>query len=507
MKSERTTWLNFSFFVVAISMLSAVLLIFPRIGSNSFWLDEAAVANIVNVPFSQLITKAVQDSHSIIYACAVKSWSWLFGDSEASFRSFSGLFAVLLVPLMYSAAKFLFNSRRIGELAALLTGTNYFLLFYGTQNRPYTLAAFLSLCSFFCFIRWLKEPKFSKAVTYFVFTILSFFTHPWFFLIFGTEGLIFLIFIKNFTKRLQIISVLVLTALASIPAALIYFKQSRMGVNDWIGRVDFGVIFDSFRLLSYGQYWNYGLITLIAFIMFIRKRSVSKENFFINSSLAIYLLAPLGVALAVSQFKPIYQVGRYEAIVLPAMLLLLAGWWRQLFHKKVLLVVIGIIMFFSSYYIVGKKAKIAAIYGSSDKATTRYIFEQLKQSGGGQVIATELNWSTFYYYSNRFSREDKIDYKIYVYPPEINEHPGWIINSGDSKWQAKKKEEAEQLVSQLPVKDVWVILSDRYQPNSYLLEALDKKFDLAQNIPAKEPHEPTSMNQILLLKPKPANSR
>lgn len=514
---EKRNWLSFSFFVIALSVLAASFLIFSNIGIVPFWLDEAAVANTINISFFDLLNAAIQDSHSIVYIYVIKSWSLFFGDSEVALRSFSALFALLFVPLMFNAAKFIFNSSRAGELAAILASTNYFLIFYGTQNRPYTFLAWLSLCSFFCFLRWFRKPNLFRTFLYVLFTVLGFFTHPWFFLIFGVEGLIFIVFLKNQRELFKMIFIFGLMAILSIPAIMIYWQQSQIGINDWIGRVDWGVIFKSLKMLAYRQTWSYVTITTIAVIMFFcvyrknNKTNQESDDYFINSSLIIYLLTPLIVALVISRFKPIYQVGRYEIVVLPAILLLFVGWWRRLVNRKTSLITIGFILFSFSYYGVVEQQKLVASYKYTDKSITQYVLNQLNNSGGGKVVVTGLNWATFHYYSNHYSKNIYVNYKLYIYPSEVSDHPGWIKNSGDSFWQKKIKSEAEQLASQLvqkPNENVWLILSDEYKLNSYLFDALDdRKFILTQRIIIEEPRQPTQMDQIVLLKLKvPPNS-
>ena len=117
-----------NFLVLSGLLLLAGFFIFDHITSRSLWLDEALVANSLKTPLLKIHTQVIYNNQSILYLYVIKLWSLGIGESEWSLRSFSALFAFLLIILMYFCGRELFKNKAAGLWSAGLAATNYFLI-------------------------------------------------------------------------------------------------------------------------------------------------------------------------------------------------------------------------------------------------------------------------------------------------------------------------------------------------------------------------------------------
>ncbi len=148
-------------------MAVLILLAFGRgiwaLGSKSLWWDESlslyrAGKNLTFVLSNQIIiTDTVNsvvtvDNHPPLYFVVLWLAVRLFGQSEFALRLPSLAAIVLIVPLLYATGRRLVDEKT-GLAAAALGALSPMYLWYGQEVRMYALLAFLSLLSFYCFIR------------------------------------------------------------------------------------------------------------------------------------------------------------------------------------------------------------------------------------------------------------------------------------------------------------------------------------------------------------------
>jgi len=149
----------------AIAILT--LLAFARgvwaLGDKSLWWDESlslhrSQETLVYALSGQIILtdnivdNVTIDNHPPLYFVLLWAFTRFLGQSEFALRYLSLTAIVLLVPLLYVTGKRMVDEWT-GLGAAALGALSPMYLWYGQEARMYTLVAFLSLLSFYSFLR------------------------------------------------------------------------------------------------------------------------------------------------------------------------------------------------------------------------------------------------------------------------------------------------------------------------------------------------------------------
>src|SRR5512137_538095 len=92
---KRTTWI-----LLTILILAATLRFF-QLDAQSFWNDEGTSARVAERSLPLITAAAIGDIHPPLYYYALHFWRGLFGASEFALRSFSAVFGVVLVGLIF----------------------------------------------------------------------------------------------------------------------------------------------------------------------------------------------------------------------------------------------------------------------------------------------------------------------------------------------------------------------------------------------------------------------
>lgn len=114
---------------------------------SPLWLDEALSVNIARLPVNEIFDALRHDGHPPLYYLTLHGWMNVFGESDATVRSLSGLFALGALALAYVAGR-----RRLGPTGGLsvvlVTAVAPFAVRYGTEARMYAMVSFLVLAAF-----------------------------------------------------------------------------------------------------------------------------------------------------------------------------------------------------------------------------------------------------------------------------------------------------------------------------------------------------------------------
>lgn len=474
------SWLKFKYLIVLICLILAYFFIFDHIGARALWTDEALIANSLSVPFDGFYQEAVDSQHLLFYFFSLKSWSLIFNDSEFALRGFSALFGLLIILVIFFVAKDIFKSRKVAWLACFLASVNYFLIWFSTQARPYTLAAFLGLVSFWFFIKLIRDFKKPFFFFYILFTVLGIYTHPWLSLIFVSQVLTLILFYK---KDLKIFLGQLIILILSIPNFLILLTLSQSNSTNWIGQVGINDLLSSFKYFTFGSSWLYlifGLITLI--FVLSKQKKISSERKLINSALYLYLFFPLVSAFLISQFKLIYVVARYEMVLLPAFLLIVAYWFSQVKSKYFFYFLIPLFLIFTFKSVIDDRAYVNK-FETNDRLTAQELILEIKEND--VVIATDLSWTVFKYYFDHLT-DREID--LISFPQEImQEHPGWINREEMINQKEEYFGQAEDLVKRLKQKNissVWLLYRENNMIYEFLYQKLNQEFQLREVRPS-----------------------
>ncbi|MDP4001813.1 MAG: glycosyltransferase family 39 protein [bacterium] len=484
------------------SSVVGIVFVFDHIDKMAFWIDEAATANIISNTFSDLFQKAIIDSHPLFYIYLLKIWSLVWSDSILGLRLFSSFWALAFIIVIGFIGNNLFN-RKIGILASFIASTNYFLIWYANQNRPYTLSAFLSIVSFFLFIKLITRADKKIIIGYIICTVFGFYTHPWFAFILASQVLTGLyVFIENRRINWRLFIPQVIIILLAIPSVLISLQQKTLGVNEWINRVPAIQYFEMFKYLSFGSTLAYILIFFIAiiFILFKYKETAHEKIFDKNNAYLLgYLLIPPILAYWVSVLSPIYSPGRYEIVILPALILLMAKIWSE-FDYKILCFVVIILFGLTTKQVIAEREQLDS-YKSNDKIIVQQILAQAKD--GDVIIATDLSWSTIYYYFNHSGGAEK-KIKLIAFPKETENHPGWKNIGKMTQEMSKYEQEANQLIGQLKEtgdSKIFIAYQEDNPINQMFYSKITKSYKLIGQIDPELPRENSWFSNILIFSP------
>ena len=237
--STRIPWL-----LLGILALAAFLRFF-HLGSESLWLDEALSADRITgdlVTIAQ--TTAFEDVHPPLYYFLLHLWTLLFGQSEVALRSLSACLGVASVFTLYKLGCELFN-RKIGLIASLLMTISTFAISYSQETRHYSLLLFLTLVSFYFFIKILKAEKVSKANLFFYIltSILLAYTHIFGIFIILAQVFYLILFRRRFSKAwLKLWAAQVITLLFFLPWMVVLITstlQDSAQTLNWIPELSF----------------------------------------------------------------------------------------------------------------------------------------------------------------------------------------------------------------------------------------------------------------------------
>ncbi len=153
---------RFNLSLISFFTLSAFALRIFQLGKQSLWYDEAFSVYLARFDLATITARTAADIQPPLYYYVLNLWLTLVGDSEFAVRFLSLFFGVLTIPLMYSAARRLFNATT-GLFAALLATLSALYVWYSQEARMYTLITFLGLLSSYALLRALPADFKSAA--------------------------------------------------------------------------------------------------------------------------------------------------------------------------------------------------------------------------------------------------------------------------------------------------------------------------------------------------------
>ena len=162
--------------LAAIVVLAAALR-FPTLDVQSFWVDEAATAQLLDGSFGDMLD-GVADGESTPPLYYVLAWLWAqpFGIGEVGLRSLSALFGVATVPVIHAVGARLAGTRA-GNVAALLVAVNPLLVWFGQEARAYALLVLLTALSLFALLWALERPSARRLALWAVVAAAALATH------------------------------------------------------------------------------------------------------------------------------------------------------------------------------------------------------------------------------------------------------------------------------------------------------------------------------------------
>jgi mannosyltransferase len=312
---------------------------FFRLGSQSYWLDEAISLSIARANLSTILTNAIQSSHPPLYYLVLKAWLALgVGVSEAAARLPSALLSTAAIPAVYMMARTLFpQKRRLGLLAAGLVAVAPFVIVYAQEARMYALQLLLVPLMLSAFFRAWREGDPRWWAIYAVTATLGAYTQYFTFLAVGGLHLVALLDRPRWGMRWRglLLSDLAV-ALLFAPQVAVFFGQTGIALaSDWMAADPIYLIQALHTLiLSYslptwgvavGFFVTLSLAVLGTYQMILALRRSGESA--ARQALWLVLLTfwpPLLLIAVTIVVRPFYMPYRSLTVVIPSYVILLA---------------------------------------------------------------------------------------------------------------------------------------------------------------------------------------
>ncbi|WP_276259268.1 glycosyltransferase family 39 protein [Haloglomus litoreum] len=161
---------------LALVTAAGVALRLYGLGAESFWIDEAITATLIerSGPLELVTVVPREQPHLPPYYVLLDLWAGVVGRGDAALRALSALFGVATLPFVYGVGRRLFD-RRVGLLALALTAGSRIQLYYAQEARMYAMLTALTVASYYCLLRR-DEPRW--AAGYVVTAAGAAYVHP-----------------------------------------------------------------------------------------------------------------------------------------------------------------------------------------------------------------------------------------------------------------------------------------------------------------------------------------
>ena len=309
---------------MALVILSALALAFRLwdIGQRGFWLDELSAVGTSALSFADLVQALTVEANMTLYYWVLFVWLRIvgFGAPEGLIRALSAVLGTAAVPLVYLLGRRL-HSPVAGLAAAGLLAVNGFHVLMSQEARAYAALSTLTVGSYLLLDRALQRRGWRDWIFHAVVTSLAFYCHFYTVFTILAQGM----FVVSRRSRTALIGLVGSgLVMASLLAQLVPFfirqshgaKLSHLVPPDAADLLEFLVNYSGASLPALALY-----VALAAIGCFAAGRA--RPRVYRNALLLTWFGLPLGLALAISVVRPIFN-DRYLFAVLPA-LPLLAG--------------------------------------------------------------------------------------------------------------------------------------------------------------------------------------
>jgi len=234
-----------------------------KLGSNSFWGDEAAfifykrggLFDSLEFMRRHLLNKSWFDIKSYGYYLFTTFWS-SFARGDFMLRLSSVIFGALSIILIYKVGK-LFFDKKTGLIAAFILAVSPFHIYYSQEFRMYALMSLLTLASAYSLGRFMQSGKYKFLFGYLVSHVLNIYTHLITILVLFAQSIFFIFCRKKYRmifKRWIIINLGIVFLIA--PAILMVMLATTQSIYN---RGNIEKVFS----LAVSPFGEFGFIKLI----------------------------------------------------------------------------------------------------------------------------------------------------------------------------------------------------------------------------------------------------
>ncbi len=457
-------------------ILGAVIIIaaglrFNLLGAHSLWVDEAASARFATLPWRPFLhTLWSYQGNMALYYVLLRAWMHL-GDSEFMVRSLGVLFGVLTIPTIYALGKRLFD-RTTGLTAAALLSVHSFHILWSQQARAYSFVLLLLVLATYFLVRAMEsnDSSFHWAVFATV-AALSVYAHIFAVLVLAAHAISILSPKPYRVSARNLLLTAILFEHLIAPMAIFVLFNLRSSQLNWVPQPSLGEFWGVLQLLTSqgGKVLVVFYLTLcsLAFLSPAGAQRSEKEYWSLRL-MALWLILPPVLTLAISPIKPLFDPG-FMVLCVPALVMLAA---RGL-TKLTAVPVVRSWAAFAAFVIVmslslasNRRPPSYRITLNADwRSAVNYVLQH-EQPGDGAVFYVP-NVYPYVYYAHRAAETQHRASAApdVLYPPDV--------------WQPLSREEIENVTS--GHRRVWLILhNESFNPNAaFIMEStLRERFGL-----------------------------
>lgn len=321
-------------------LLLAFFLRFYDLGKESIWIDEGFALDNANRPLAQVF-EWVRNFEPIppLYYVTLHFWISAFGTSEFNTRLLSVIFNLLTLPVFYLFVKRLFNNKT-ALIASLLFATSMLQIQYSQETRSYAMFSFLAWLSSLLFLYIVLDKK-RWLIPYTLIMIIAAYTMQMAFVVMALQNLFFFMFLNKWRELTKpwLASQLVIL-LAFIPWWPVFIKQ--IGLVNQLFQQAFAVRLGLPNFISqFPLLWLLlmsALISIIALLVYFKNKegllslikSLFRPKIFVP---ALIIILALYVFLLNHLTHSIFVI-RYFFYLLPVAYLLFAFGMVQVKNRK-----------------------------------------------------------------------------------------------------------------------------------------------------------------------------
>ena len=325
---------------------------FTMIGVEKAWMDM----------FSYIIADIV---HPPLFYVLLKFWIALGGESLFWLKLLPVLSGIALVVPFYFLCRELNFQWPEMALALFLAAVNGYLIHYAQELRMYSLFTFLSLCSFWLFMRYFNSNAGTtgKLVALTFVNLLNIYTHYYGWIVVGIEFLFLIIWQRQKLLYFGLSALILLILFAPWASLVIREAQSIGGLErnlNWIPKPDVVEVLNFYSTLNgpFGSRWIkflglllFGLPIILWFLRIIRSGFKGQPGETISFSWLVLLsFLPVFFIYLVSQrTKQAIWIDRYFIFIALPYFLLVAVAVNRLEPKWLRYLWVGLFISWSMY--------------------------------------------------------------------------------------------------------------------------------------------------------------
>ena len=445
-------------FLSIIFVLIGIFLRTYQLNFENYWLDEMISFWVADpsLSFSDTFSRRDQIEQSpILFDLILKKYLEFFGYNPEIGRHVPLIFGILSIPLL-GVLSYQVSKNNSFLLSILLISINIYLIKYSQETRPYSLVFFLSTVNLIFYYKIISTNiTFSKKIFFFllfvIFSVVTFSSHPFTFILFFSQILNSLYFFLFFKKKNYLFFL-------SIPIILLIYLF--LNFDYIISQLSYNEFFLSHE--SWKFFYNYyfsrffgskimGLVylsTLIYLIITFRKKLFLTLNNYLV--LVFVFLFSYIVPLVYSYLKTPILTDRYIIFVLIPILILISSLIFEIENKKIkifLLVFILVPTIINNYieikYRIITKPEFTKFLNNIEKDEFKNltinvpIKKELKVVENYIASLNEFKTKNFKIYNkNKVSKDEKIVWVV-CYEPLVG-FDCTLPTNKENKWKLVK---------------------------------------------------------------------